>query len=160
MRHFYYKWRSFAVFLRLLPCHFLHAIYFIHIPWWLKIDATLSFCFGAETRVDMKCVIYHFNKCFFIREGWAWDRKEINKNTILHSLMLFRRWHDNKCSFNEAEKSSVDRRLHDNLLFISSLHSALFFWRCHFDELEKGKMGHERRHKRSLCTLSSRNENL
>lgn len=43
-------------------------------------DLKLTRCWAAVTRVDMKCVIYHFNKCFFIRRRWAgcenWRDKE------------------------------------------------------------------------------------
>lgn len=50
-------------------------------------DLKLTRCWAAVTRVDMKCVIYHFNKCFFIRRrgaGWENRRDEEGWRFCIH----------------------------------------------------------------------------
>lgn len=100
-RHFNYKWLSFAVFLRIFPCHaFTHNLFYSFS------DAAVELPRFSETRADMKCVIYHFNKCFSIRSGDEADTEEGSTNSpFLHSLMIFRWWQNIKCSRMKTELS-------------------------------------------------------
>lgn len=64
---------------------------------------------SAETRVDMKCVIYHFNKCFFIRVGGTC---ETGTRSTEESLTIF--------FCGAMTRQQVDSASHHNWILVHS----------------------------------------